>query len=120
MEITTSSHVTTWKKIAILGSVEARWFLGSACYDGDGVAECVKHFIIGAKQGDKTMMSLLWKAYKDHNVSKETLNDVIRIHHDALTASKSCDWTRGEIMYKKAKSNKLFIGDLSVSVTPNF
>ena len=50
------------------------------------------------------MMALLWKAYKEHNVSKETLNDVIRIHHDELTESNSDDQTRGETMYKKAKS----------------
>ena len=81
------------------------------------MAEGVKHFIIDAKQGYKKMMSLLWKAYKDHNVSKETLNDVIRIHHDALTASNSYDRTRGEIMYNKAKSKGLLIGDLSASVS---
>ena len=65
------------------------------------------------------MMALLWKAYKEHNVSKETLNDVIGIRHDALTTSNSNDRTRGEIMYQKAESNKLFIGDISVSVTLN-
>ena len=50
---------------------------------------------------------------------KKTLDEVIRIHHDALTASNSDDQTRGEIMYQKAESNKLFIGDISVSVTLN-
>ena len=65
------------------------------------------------------MMALSQKAYKEDNVSKETLNDVTSIHHDALTASNSDDWTRGEIMYQKAESNKLFIGDISVSVTSN-
>ena len=65
------------------------------------------------------MMALLWKAYKEHNVSKETLDDVIRIHHDALTASNSDDQTRGEIMYQKAESNKLFIGDLSAQMIMN-
>ena len=65
------------------------------------------------------MVALLWKAHKEHNISKETLDDVIRIHHDALTASNSDDRTRGEIMYQKAESNKLFIGDISVSVTSN-
>ena len=65
------------------------------------------------------MTELLWKAYKDHNVSKETLNAVICIHHDALTSSNSYDRTRGEIMYEKAKSNKLLIGDLSASMSVN-
>ena len=65
------------------------------------------------------MMALLWKAYKDHNVSKETLNDVISIHHDALIASNSYDRTRGEIMYKKAESNKLPISDKRAQMIVN-
>ena len=41
------------EKAAILGSVEARWFLWSACYNFGDLAESVKYFIMGAKQGDK-------------------------------------------------------------------
>ena len=65
------------------------------------------------------MMALSWKAYKDLNVSKETLNEVICIHHGALTSNNSYDQTRGEIMYKKAESNKLLIGDLSAGMIMN-
>ena len=41
------------EKPVILGSVDARWFLGRACYNFGDVVKGVKHFIIGAKQGDK-------------------------------------------------------------------
>ena len=41
------------EKSAFLGSFEAKWFLGNACYNSGDVAEGVKYFIIGAKQGDK-------------------------------------------------------------------
>ena len=41
------------EKSAFLCSFEARWFLRNACYNSGDVAAGVKHFIIGAKQGDK-------------------------------------------------------------------
>ena len=49
----TRNSVYYMEKAAILGIVEARRFLGNACYNSGDVAEGVKHFIIGAKQGDK-------------------------------------------------------------------
>ena len=52
------------------------------------------------------MMALLWKAHKDRNVSKETLNEVIHIHHDGVMSGNSYDQTKGEIMYRKEDSNK--------------
>ena len=64
-------------------------------------------------------MKLLWKAYKDHDVSKEMLNEVIHIHHDAVMSGNSYDQTKGEIMYRKAESNKLLIGDLSAQMIMN-
>ena len=65
------------------------------------------------------MMELLWKDYKDCNILKKMLNEVICVHHDAITSSNSYNQTEREIMYRKAESNKLLIGDLSAQMIMN-
>ena len=106
-----------FEKAAILGNVEARLFLGNTSYDSGKMHEDVQHFKISAKQGDKKSMTMLWKAYKDGNVTKDELAQIIWIHKNALMLSSSEARTRGELMYEKARLAQALIGDLSADMT---
>ena len=59
----------------------------------------LKHFEIEAKCGHKESMTTMWDTYRMGEISKVTLKNSMRVHHDSITASTSDNRTKGEFRY---------------------
>ena len=77
------------EEAAIAGHPDARYALGCHEEDNGNPERAVKHWIIGATQGEDDSMKVLMIAFKEGYISKEDLAAVLRAHQAAINATKS-------------------------------
>ncbi len=95
-----------WEEAAIGGNHEARHNLG--VHEGiiGNTERAVKHFIINANLGDEESMNALWSEYKDGNITKEDLENTLRIHKAAIDATKSSQREEAEVYFRQLASSR--------------
>ena len=74
---------------AIAGDNRARNALGSMEVEARNVTRAVKHFMIGAKNGDDTCLNMLKKLYSMQLLSKDSLEEALRAHKDTRDGMRS-------------------------------
>ena len=62
----------------------------------------LKYFEIEAKCGHKESMTTMLNAYGMGEISKVTLENIMRVHHDSISASTSDNRTKGELSLEDA------------------
>ena len=92
----TNKAICYYTKTAYMGNIAARFTLANIEPDRE---MALKYFEIEAKCGHKESMTNMLNAYRMGEISKVTLENIMRVHHDSITASTSDNRTKWEFSY---------------------
>ena len=77
------------KEAAMAGHPEARYKLGWHESNDGNIGRAVKHFLIGATQGEDVSIKTLMEMFKDGLINKDALAYALRAHKAAVDETKS-------------------------------
>ena len=77
------------EEAVIGGHPQARYLLGNEEWENGNYERALKHYIIGAKQGEEDAPKMLMVAFKDGKISKEDFTATLRAHQAAVDETKS-------------------------------